>query len=119
MQSSLVQKTLVHQYFNHSLVPWAAGRTSQVYRLTSIFQAVAGVFTQVIVPQNCLGPRSSKVTSAEKQWNNFSQALRMGKEAVLMHKFGWASGGKTTPFQPPSPEDGQHVFLHPCSWLEG
>lgn len=89
--------------------------TSQVYWLTSIFQAVAGVFTQIIMPQNSLGPHSSKVTSAKEQWNNFSQAFRMGKEAVLMHKFGWASSGKTTSFQPLPPEDSQHVFFHPSS----
>lgn len=93
--------------------------TSQVCWFTSIFQAVAGVFTQVIMPQNSLGPHSSKVTSAEEQWNNFSQAFRMEKEAVLIHKFGWASRDKTASFQPLPPEDGQHVFLHPSSYLEG
>lgn len=88
---------------NLSPVPWAAGMTLPVYWLTPIFQTFDGVFTRGIVPQNCLGPHLSPVPSAEELRSNFSQAFRMGKEAVLMHKFGWASGGKTALFQTLAP----------------
>lgn len=56
---------------NLSLVPWAAGMTLVVPRLTLIFQ-IAGVFMQGIVPQNCLGPHLYTMLSAEELWSEFS-----------------------------------------------
>lgn len=119
MQSSLVQITLVHQYFQPQC--GTVGSRNDLSCLLAHIHPPSCCwcfYTGNCAPKLLRSPllQGDFCRIAVEQ---FLSGFQDGEEAVLMHKFGLTSGGKTASFQPLPPEDDQHVFFHPSSWLAG